>query len=159
MANIMLQGTEKIIALNMAASKASGEDATAAARGFLAVKDPQAFFALTTQLAKPTVEKITAYNQHLTNIMSAAKTDLTKLAETQATKLQSTVGELVSAIAKNAPDGSQGAVAFLKSSVASANEGYEKVQSAAKQAIAATEEHVAKASGRMADAVKESAPH
>lgn len=158
-ANTLLQGAQKIITLNMAASKASGEDATAAAKELLTSKDPHAFFALATELAKPIVEKVAAYNHHLTDILSATKADFTKLADAQAAQLRSTVGNFVSAIAKDAPDGAQGAVALLKSSVENANDGYEKMHSATKQAIDATEEHGAKASERMADAAKNATPH
>lgn len=158
-ADIMVQAVQKIITLNMAAAKASSEDAMAAAKALLVANDAHAFFSLTSEFAKPAVEKIAAYNHHLTDIASTTKAEFTKLAEAQASEVQGTVSDLVNAIAKDAPDGSESAVALLKSSVANANDGYEKMRSATKQVIDATEEHVTKASGRMADATRKATPH
>lgn len=157
-ANIMVQAVQKITTLNMAAAKAASEDAMAAAKELLVTKDAYAFFSLTSEFAKPAVEKIAAYNHQLTDIASASKAEFTKLAEAHASEVRGTVSDLVNAIAKDAPDGSESAVALLKSSVANANDGYEKMRSATKQVIEAAEEHVTKASDHMADAARKATP-
>ncbi|MEO8600074.1 MAG: phasin family protein [Burkholderiaceae bacterium] len=154
LSNIAVQGTEKLIELNVAVAKASAADSAAATKDLLAVKDPQAFFALATALAKPNSEKVAAYNRHLTDIVSSTKDELTKVVEAQVADTQKKVSALVDSISKNAPAGSENVIAMLKSSVANANAGYEQVNNATKQAIEATEEQVAKASEQFSQAGK-----
>lgn len=155
--SIAVEGTEKLVALNMATVKASAADSAAAAKDLLAAKDPQTFFALATAYAKPNAEKAAAYSHHLTDIVSATKAEFTKVADAQAAEVQGKVSDLVNTIAKNAPAGSENAIAMLKSSVANTQAAYEKINSAAKQAVEATEAHVAKASDQYTQAVKKAA--
>lgn len=151
------QGTEKIVALNMATSKASAENSMAAARELLAVKDPQAFFQLASALSKPSAEKFTLYNSQLTDILSSTKAELTQIAEEQISDAQNKINVLVENIAKSAPAGSENVIALMKSSVANANAGYEQANNAAKQVAEATEAHVAKASDEFAHVVRKAA--
>lgn len=151
---IATQGTEKIVALNMAAAKASADDSVAAARELLAAKEPQAFFSLMSALSKPNTEKFTAYNTHLTEILSSTKAEFTKIAEEQIREAQNKISAFVDNIAKNAPAGSENVIALMRSSVANAHAGYEQVNNAAKQAVEATEAHVAKASDEFTQVVK-----
>jgi len=151
---IATQGTEKIVALNMAAVKASADDSIAATRELLAAKEPQAFFSLVSALAKPNTEKFTAYNSHLTDILSSTKAEFTKIAEEQISEAQNKISAFVDNIAKNAPAGSENVIALMRSSVANAHAGYEQVNNAAKQAVQATEAHVAKASDEFTQVVK-----
>ena len=153
---IATQGTEKIVALNMAAAKASADDSVAAARELLAAKEPQAFFSLVSAWAKPNTEKFTAYNSHLTDILSSTKAEFTKIAEEQISEAQNKISAFVDNIAKNAPAGSENVIALMRSSVANAHAGYEQVNNAAKQAVQATEAHVAKASDEFTQVVKKS---
>lgn len=80
-AGIAIDGTEKTISLNLAAARASAEDSIAAVQELLAAKDPQAVLSVATQFMKPNVDKISAYNQHLTEIASAARAEFTKCAD------------------------------------------------------------------------------
>lgn len=157
LAAAVTQGAEKIVALNMATSKASVENSMAVAKELSEVKDPQAFFALASGLTKPSAEKITHYNSQLTDILSSTKAEIGKIAEEQISDAQSKISAFVENIAKNAPAGSENVIAFMKSSVANANAGYEQVNNATKQAVEATEAHVAKASDEFAQVVKKAA--
>lgn len=154
---IAVQGTEKVVALNMAVAKASSEDSMAAAKDLFAVKDPQAFFSLATAYAKPNAEKAAAYSRELTNIASSTKAEFAKVAETQVAETQGKINALVDSIAKNAPAGSENVIAMMESSVANAHAGYEQASKATQQALEATEAHVAKASDQFAQGVKKAA--
>jgi len=79
-------------------------------------------------------EKTAAYSRHLYDIASGASAELTKTVEGQAAEAQKKFAGLVDSAAKNAPAGSEAAVAILKSSVAAANNALESVQKAVKQA-------------------------
>src|ERR1035441_1013916 len=140
-----MQGTEKVVALNIAAAKASAEESTAAVKDLLAAKDPQAFMALATKYARPDIEKVAAYNQHLTTIISGAKTEFSNVAEEQAAGVRAKVSDFVNTIAKNAPAGSESVIAILKSSVENTNTGLEKIHSVSKQVAETVETHVTKA--------------
>jgi phasin family protein len=152
--NIVVDGTEKIATLNMAAVKASTDGSIVAAKDLLAAKNSQAFLSLPTEYARPNTEKISAYIRDLTDIVSTTQADFSKVAESQVAKVQNNVSDVVDAIAKNAPAGSEDAIAMLKSSVAKGNDGYEKMNSAAKQAVNDTEAHVTKASNKFTEDVK-----
>ena len=92
--SITTQATEKIVALNIAAIKASSADCAAAAKELQAAKDPQQFFSLATSLVKPSIDKIAAYKQHLTDIVSVTKAEYTKFAEAQVAEGQTKVNNL-----------------------------------------------------------------
>lgn len=154
LANIAVQGTEKITELNIAVAKASAADSAAAAKDLFSAKDPQAFFALATAYAKPNSEKFAAYNRQLSELVSSTKTEFTKVAEASVAEVQSKVNALVESITKNAPAGSENVIAILKSSVANANAGYEQANKAAKQAFEATEAQAVKVSDQFVQGVK-----
>lgn len=152
--NIVMQGTEKIVALNLAAAKASTEESTAAVKELLVAKDPQAFMALAAKYAKPNIEKVNAYNQHLSSISADTKAEFTKVAEEQTTDVSTKISEFVNTIAKNAPAGSESVIAILKSSLEATNVGLGKMQSATKLTAETVEKHVAKAAEKTAESVK-----
>lgn len=154
---IAVQGTEKIVELNVGVARASAEDFTVAAKDLLAVKDPQAFFVLATAYAKPNSEKIAAYSRHLTDIVSSTKAEFAKVADAQVAEVQGKVSDLVDSLTKNAPAGSENVIAMLKSSVASAHASYEQVSNATKQAVEATQAQVVKASEQFAQGGKKAA--
>src|SRR3546814_6615826 len=62
-----------------------------------------------------------AYSKHVYDIVSGVQGDLSKLTEEQIAQGQQHVSDAIDQIAKNAPTGSEGAVAILKSSLATAN--------------------------------------
>lgn len=127
------EGMEKIIDLNLNVAKASFEESTANAAQLFAIKDPQSFFALTAAQAQPTAEKALAYGRHLASITSSTQADFTKAAEAQLAATQTKVIALVDEITKNAPAGSENAVAFLKSAIGNASAGYEQISKGSKQ--------------------------
>jgi len=156
--SIAMGGTEKIVALNLAAAKESAEETSSAVKELLSAKDPQAFLALATKYAKPNVEKVAAYNQHLTSIVTETKAGFSKLADQQTAEVRAKVGNFVDTVAKNAPAGSEGVIAMLKSSVEKTNEGIEKFHVATKHAIDTTQAHLEKASEKITETVKKATP-
>ena len=128
------EGVEKIVELNLTASKAAMSDANAHAQSLLSVKDAQELLALQSGLLQPLAEKTAAYNRHLYDIASGTAAEFTKSFEAQTAEAQKKFMNLVDSAAKNAPAGSEAAVAIVKSSVAAANNALESIQKAAKQA-------------------------
>ena len=88
---------------------------------------------------QPLAEKTAAYSRHLYDIATGSVADFSKTFEGQATDAQKKFMGLVDNAAKNAPAGSEAAVAIMKSSVAAANNALESVQKAVKQATEVAE--------------------
>jgi len=128
------EGVEKLVELNVQATKAALAETANHTQAVLAVKDAQELLALQASLVQPLAEKTAAYSRHLYDIASAAGAELGKTFEEQAAEAQKKFSGLVDNAAKNAPAGSETAVAALKSAVAAANNAFESVQKAVKQA-------------------------
>ena len=128
------EGVEKIVELNMTASKAAMAEAGDHVKSMLSVKDAQELMALQSSMFQPLAEKTAAYSRHLYEIASSSTAEFTKTVEGQAADMQKKVAGLVDAAAKNAPAGSETAVAMFKSAVSAANNALESVQKAVKQA-------------------------
>lgn len=152
--NKTFESVEKIVDLHMSAVKASMEESTLAAKQMLTAKDPQEFFAMAASQAQPNSEKAMAYGRHLAGIASSAQAEFSKAAETQIADTKTKVLALVEEITKNAPAGSENAVAMFKSAVGNANAGYEQMTKTTKQAVETFEGNVNEAVGQFTQAAE-----
>lgn len=155
--NKAFESVEKIVELNLSTAKASLEDSSAAAKQLLSAKDPQEFFSLTAARAQPNAEKAIAYSRSLATIATGTTAEFSRAAESQILETNRKVISLVDEVSKNAPAGTENAVALFKSALGSANAGYEQFTRTAKQASDAIEANVNAAVNQFTAAVK-SAP-
>ena len=137
--NKAFEGVEKIVELNLTASKAALAEISDHAKAVLSVKDAQELLTLQSGLMQPLAEKTAAYSRHLYDIASGSTAEFSKAFEEQASDTQKKFMGLVDTAAKNAPAGSETAVAVMKSAVAAANNALESVQKAVKQATEVAE--------------------
>lgn len=128
------EGVEKLVELNVQATKAALAETANHTQAVLSAKDAQELLALQAGLVQPLAEKTAAYSRHIYDIASAASAELSKTFEGQTADAQKKFVGLVDNAAKNAPAGSETAVAVMKSAVAAANNAFESVQKAVKQA-------------------------
>lgn len=128
------EGVEKLVELNVQATKAALAESANHAQAVMGVKDAQELLALQANMVQPLAEKTAAYSRHLYDITSAAGAELTKTVEGQAADAQKKIEGLVESASKNAPAGSEAAVAAMKTAVAAASTAFESVQKAVKQA-------------------------
>jgi len=128
------EGVEKLVELNVTASKAALVEAQSTAQAALSVKDAQELLTLQASLFQPLAEKTAAYSRHLYDIAQGTGAEFGKAFEAKAAEAQQAFVGLVDSASKNAPAGSETAVAVLKSAVAAANNAFESVQKAVKQA-------------------------
>ncbi len=128
------EGMEKLVELNMQASKAAMAEGAQSAQALMGVKDAQELMAMQAAMVQPLAEKTAAYSRHVYDITSGATSEFTAAAEAQAADTQKKFMAVVDNAAKNAPAGSETAVAMMKSTVAAANNAMESVQKAVKQA-------------------------
>ena len=132
--NKAFEGVEKLVELNLQVARAAIGEAAENTKAALSAKDAQEFLALQAGLLQPAAEKAAAYGRHLYDIAAATGADISKVAEAQASEAQAKFLSLVDSAVKNAPAGSENAVALVKSAVAAANNAFEGVQKAVKQA-------------------------
>ncbi|RZJ26284.1 MAG: phasin family protein [Haliea sp.] len=128
------EGVEKLVELNMTASKAAMAEAAGSTQAMLSVKDAQELLALQASMFQPLAEKTAAYSRHLYDIASGAGAEFGRTFEAQAAEAQKKFMAVVDNAAKNAPAGSETAVAVFKSAVAAGTNALESVQKAVKQA-------------------------
>ena len=133
------EGVEKIVELNLTASKAALSEMGDHAKAVLSAKDAQELLTLQSGLMQPLAEKTAAYSRHLYDIATGSSAEFGKAVEDQAAEAQKKFMGLVDSAAKNAPAGSETAVAVMKSAVAAANNALESVQKAVKHATEVAE--------------------
>ncbi len=151
------EGVEKIVELNMSASKAALAESGENAKAMLSAKDAQELLALQSSLLQPLAEKTAAYSRHLYEIATGTTSEFTKALESQAAEAQQNFVGMIDSAAKNAPAGSETAVAVMKSAVAAANTALETVQKAVKQATDVAEANFAAATNTVTTATKATA--
>ena len=128
------EGVEKLVELNLTATKAALAEAAETSQSVLGIKDAQELVALQAALFQPLAEKTAAYSRHIYDIASGTGAEFGRAFESQATETQKKFLAVVDNAAKNAPAGSETAVAVFKSAVAAGNNALESVQKAVKQA-------------------------
>ena len=151
------EGVEKLVELNVAASKAALTEAAANTQAIMSVKDAQELLTLQASLMQPLAEKASAYSRQLYEIASGTGAEFTKAAEGQAADAQKKFMSLVDNVAKNAPAGSETAVAVMKNAVSAATTAMESVQKAVKQASDMAESNFNTLAASAATAAKTSA--
>ena len=141
-----MAGFEKLAALNIAASKATFEDATARASSLVGTTDPKALAELAANAAQPAAEKAGAYAKHVYDIAQQTSADIAAVFEKQLADSNKTLNATIDAFAKNAPAGSEGVTTFVKSAVSAANSAWEQVNKASKQVAEYAEANLASVS-------------
>lgn len=129
-----LSSVEKLAELNLQASKAALSESVNHASALLGVKDVQELMALQAGVMQPLAEKAAAYTRHLYDITSGASAELGKTVEAQAADAQKQFVTAIDSAVKNAPQGSESAVAAVKNAMSTATAAMESVQKAVKQA-------------------------
>ncbi|MFM2066504.1 MAG: hypothetical protein RLZZ584_1413 [Pseudomonadota bacterium] len=150
-------GVEKLVELNLQTARAGFDEGAEAAKAALSVKDAQELLTLQAGLVQPAADKAAAYGRQVYEIAAATQADITKLVEAQFASAQQQVSALVESAVKNAPAGSENAVALVKSAVAAANNAVETAQKAAKQAASVAEANFQTFSAQAANAAKAAA--
>lgn len=119
---------EKLVELNVTASRAALTEAAQHTQAVLSVKDAQELLTLQAGLFQPLAEKTASYSRHLYDIASNTAGEFNKALEVQSTEARKSFNSLLDNSTKNAPAGSESAVAMVKSAVSAANNAFESVQ-------------------------------
>lgn len=137
------EGAEKLAALNLKVVKDGFSDVADTTRAAQSAKDPQALLALQAELLQPAAEKAAAYGRQVYDIVAGTKAEVEKVAAAQIASVQSAIAGLVEAAAKNAPEGTPSGAALFKSAMAAANNAFDGMQKATRQATEAAEANFA----------------
>jgi phasin family protein len=130
----LLAGAEKLASLNAAATRSAIDAATEAAQSFSGIKDPKDLVALSSASAQPSVEKMVNYTRELVGIATGVNTEIGKVVEQQISDSNRRVAELLEYASKNAPAGSEQALAMLRNAMTAGNTAYDTVTKVSKQA-------------------------
>jgi len=150
-------GVEKLVDLNMAASKAAMGESLSHAKAVLSAKTPQEFMSLQTAFFQPMAEKSAAYFQHVQSIATEGSAEFTQQLEAKMVEAQKAFGASMEQLVKNAPAGSEAAVAAFQSAMSNGQKAVEQTQEAIKKATAAAQTNFAAASKQATDLVKKAA--
>jgi len=156
--NKAFEGVEKLVELNLQVARTALAESADTTRAVLSVKDAQELLALQAGLLQPSAEKAAAYSRHVYDITAATNAEVAKVAEEQMADMQRKFMALVDSAVKNAPAGSENAVALVKSAVAAANNAYESVHKAAKQAAEIAEANIQAVTSTAVKASQNAAP-
>ena len=134
LAGTAFEGVEKLIELNLEVAKSAISEAAQTTKAALSVKDAQELLALQASLLQPAAEKVAAYNRYVYEIASSTGAEVSRVAEATGAEAQARFMSIIDTAVKNAPAGSENAVALVKSAVAAANNAFESMKKASKQA-------------------------
>jgi phasin family protein len=147
-------GVEKLVELNMAASKAALGESFSHVQAVLSAKDAQELMALQSGLLKPLADKSAAYAQNVQTIVTGSSAEFTKAVEAKAAEAQKALSGVVENLAKNAPAGSESAVAAFKNALTAGQNAIETAQTTTKKAMETAQTNFTAAATQAADAVK-----
>lgn len=139
LAEITSETVEKFAGLQFQAAKSVFADGVKTAKQLGAVRDASELAAIGGSLSQPTWEKAQAYAKSVYEVAATTQAEITSLLEEQLGELNKNVASVLDGALKNAPAGSEGAVAAVKSVIQSASSMYESVLKATKQMAAIAE--------------------
>ena len=147
-------GVEKLVELNMAASKSLLGESFNHAQAVLSAKDAQELLALQSSLIKPLADKTAAYAKHVQTIVAGSGTEFTKAVEAKTAEAQKAFAGAIENISKSAPAGSESAVTAFKNALTAGQQAIESAQIQAKKAVETVQSNFTAATTQAADAVK-----
>ncbi|MBD5802373.1 Phasin protein [Azoarcus sp. Aa7] len=134
LANKAFTQVERLTELNLNTVRSVLEDSVAATKTVLAVKNPQDLVALQGTLAQPMLDKAVVYGRGVYEIATEGQQEIAKLFEVRVAELNKTFTDTLDKAAESAPAGSEALFAAFKSAVGAANNVFDSVSKATKQA-------------------------
>ena len=141
---------ERLVELNMAAGKAAVGESFANMQALMAAKSPQDLMAVQAALVQPAFEKSVSYGRHIADIANSTGAQFSQAVESKMAESEQAVKSLVENSLKNAPAGSDAAVAVIKTAFEASQTAAETLKKVAKHAA-----HSAEASMKAATAQAE----
>ena len=153
-AGVAIEGTERMIELQMKAAKSAFADGIESAKALAAVKDFQQFAALKDTMAQPSLDKATAYAKSVYDLTSETQAEFSKLVEAQVSDFNKEAVTTLDKMVKSAPAGSEVGVAAVKSAIAAVNSAYDNLTKVGKQFAQASQANLEAAATQATATVK-----
>lgn len=132
-ANVAFGGVERLLEIQLKATKAALADGVDSAKTLASVKDLQQFADVKDTVAQPAFEKAAEYVKSLYDVTSETQAEIGKLIEQQFAAFNQQVVVALDKFAETAPAGSEVGISALKSALVTGNAAYENLSKAAKQ--------------------------
>ncbi len=145
---------ERLVELNMAAGKAAVGESFANMQALMAAKSPQDLMAVQAALVQPAFEKSVSYGRHIADIANSTGAEFSKAVEVKMAESEQAVKSLVETSLKNAPAGSDAAVAVIKTAFEASQTAAETLKKVAKQAANSAEASLKAATAQAEASVK-----
>jgi phasin family protein len=149
----LLNATEKLATLNIAATRALLQDAAETTQHLLGSKNAQEALAIASGLMQPAAERLVGYSRNAYDIARGTSAELSRILEAHVTERNRKFAEFFESALKNAPPGSETTISFLQSALSASNTAYDTVSNVVKQAAELTESNLAAAAEVATDAV------
>lgn len=153
-AGVALEGTERLIDLQLKTAKSALADGMQNARTLASVRDLEQLAALKDTVVQPTFEKATAYAKQIYDVATETQAEVSKLVEEQVTEFNKQVISALDQLVKNAPAGSEVGIAAMKSTLAAVNSGFDNFTKVAKQFGEATQNNIEVVANQTIEAAK-----
>jgi phasin family protein len=145
---------ERLVELNMAAGKAAVGESFANMQALMAAKSPQDLMAVQAALVQPAFEKSVSYGRHIADIANSTGAQFSQAVESKMAESEQAVKSLVENSLKNAPAGSDAAVAVIKTAFEASQTAAETLKKVAKQAANSAETSMKAATAQAEASVK-----
>jgi phasin family protein len=145
LANTYFASAERYAALNLNTARTLLEESVANTKALLGAKDIQEVVSLQAAFTQPAIDKAVAYSRTVYEIATQTKDELSKVVEAQFAEAQSGATKMLDTAFKNAPAGSDVAIATIKSAISAANSAYDNLAKTTKQVTEMAEANVAAA--------------
>jgi phasin family protein len=141
--NSVAEGLERLVNLNLQLSKSMLASTQAALLQGLAAQPGAEPGVPPTALAAKLPEQAQTYGRQLADLASATVAEFVRVGEGQSEAYQRRVQAMIDDVAKNAPSGSEAAIAAWKSAVNTSNTLFDTLRKSYEQAARATESSLA----------------
>lgn len=147
-------GFENLVELNLSTSKAVMGESFSHLKAILDVKDIQDLLALHTGLFQTASEKSAAYGQRVYTLATGTGVEFNKAFEIKLVEAQTAFNDAVDNFAKNAPAGSEPALAAFKSAMTAGQSVIDSAKSSAKKVAELAESNMKAVTQKTASAAK-----
>ena len=147
-------GVEKLVELNLAAAKAAFSENVHHVQSMISIKDPAEIVALQSSFYQPIAEKSAAYSRHVYEIATSTSSELSKSIESKTQETQQAFMSMMDGATKNAPQGTEAAVAMFKNAMTASQNAIDTAQKAIKQVTETAEANIQAAVSSATSATK-----
>ncbi len=133
-ARMSVDNVERMLALNLQMTKTSLDDTANNLKAISSVKDVQDLNSLRTKLSENSLEQAVDYSRSMYELAQNAQSEITHMIEGQMSGFQKELADSIDKVARNAPAGSDVAVAAMKSSLAATTAAMDNMSKVVKQA-------------------------